>query len=753
MFSKFDDDAKKILLNMKKEMTDLKHPYVGTEHLLLSILKYGNNNLLKKLNNEGITYEIFKNELLKVVGKGTSTNEYFLYTPLLRRVMENASLISSDNGKNTIDVYDLITSLLNEGEGIAIRILLGMNLDLDKLYDLFVKDSSTIHGKLLVESFGINLNEKCKEGKIDPVVGREKEISRLIEILSRRTKNNPILLGEAGVGKTAVVEELARRLENRYLGKLSNKKIISISMSNLVAGTKYRGEFEERVEKIISELENNDDIILFIDEIHTLVGAGGAEGAIDASNILKPALARGKIKIIGATTTNEYKEFIEKDKALARRFQIIDIKEPKVNEVINILKKLRPIYEKYHMVKISDEVIEKIAVLSDKYIFDRKMPDKAIDVMDEACSRLLVSSFKNSELNNIDEKLKNIRNLKNDSILNNNFNDAFLYRKAEKLLETKKNKMELQRVRNKAREIKISDVYSIIEERAKVPISLNNNDISNNLRNRLRKKIFGQDEAIEKLVSSIRKKKYVIEENEKPNSFLFIGPTGVGKTLLAKEFGKFMYNDNVFKVDMSEFKENHSISKMIGSPPGYVGYNDNKNLFEKVKDNPYSLIILDEIEKGSKDVINLFLQILDEGKCKNSSGEEINFSNTTIIMTSNLGSKKNNIGFLDLNNNEDIKEFFGIEFINRIGSIIKFNSITKDVCNRVIKNRIKRIQKAYKAKNINISCSKELVQRIIKNTEYETFGLRRVNNVIEHEIESNLIDQMLNGVTDIVISN
>lgn len=749
MFSKYDEDAKKVLINMKKEMTLLKHPYIGTEHLLLSILKYGNEDLISKLKKEGITYDSFREELIRIVGVGTSSNEYFLYTPLLRKVLELAALNSSDSGKDTVDIYDLTLSLFEEAEGVAIRILISMDIDIDKLYDIFNDNKKITNTKLLVETFGVNLNEKCKNGDIDPVVGREKEISRLIEILSRRTKNNPILLGEAGVGKTAIVGELARRLNAGYLGKLSNKKIISVSMSSLVAGTKYRGEFEERIEKIINELENTDEIILFIDEIHTLVGAGGAEGAIDASNILKPALARGKIKIIGATTTSEYKEFIESDKALSRRFQVINIKEPDEEETISILKKLRPIYEEYHLVKISDEIINEIVKLSNRYIYDRKMPDKAIDIMDEVCSRTRAHVLKSKDIVSINEKLIEIRDLKNNSILNNNFNDAFLYKKTEMILESKKNKMELQKIKNNYKNITLNDVYKIVEEQSKIPIIKDNMSSFTNLKSKLSSKVFGQDTAINELVNSYKKKKYSSFASDKPSSFLFLGPTGVGKTLLAKEYGDYIYGKNVIRIDMSEYKEPHSVSKMIGSPPGYVGYNDNKNLFELVKDNPYSLIILDEIEKGCKEVINLFLQILDEGICKSSKGEEINFRNTTIIMTSNLGCSKNNIGFVDKYISEDINDFFGIEFVNRIGNIIKFNKIDKDVCIKLIRKKLKEIKEIYKSKGISLSFSNSLISELVDLCEYKKFGLRRVNHFIEQKVETILIDKMLEGETNI----
>ena len=744
MFSKYDEEAKKILLNMKREMTSLKHPYVGTEHLLLSMLKNGNDTFVNKLKKEGITYDILKKEIIKVVGVGSSNNEFFLYTPLLRKVLELSSLNSSDLGKDFVDIYDLFLSLLEEGEGVAIRLLLGMGIDLDRIYNSFTNSKKISNSKLLVESFGVNLNEKCNNGDIDPVIGREWEISRLIEILSRRTKNNPLLLGEAGVGKTAIVGELARRLNTGYLGSLSNKRIISVSMASLVAGTKYRGEFEERIEKMISELENHDEIILFIDEIHTLVGAGGAEGAIDASNILKPALARGKIKIIGATTTSEYKEFIEKDKALSRRFQVINIREPNNEETIDILKSLRPIYEKYHCVKLSDVILEKIVSLSDKYIYDRRMPDKAIDIMDEVCSKSKISSLKSKDIIELNDKILEIRNLKNNSILNNNFNDAFLYKKTEMILETKKNKLELNKVKKGSKKISINEVYKIVEEKSKIPI-MNDSNSLDKLKRNLNSLVLGQENAIIDLLNAYKKKKYGVFSKKKPNSFLFLGPTGVGKTMLAKEYGKYIYGSNVIKVDMSEFKENHSISKMIGSPPGYVGYEDDKNIFEMIKDNPYSLIILDEIEKGSKDVINLFLQILDEGKCKNSKGEEINFKNTTIITTSNLGCSKKNIGFTENISEEEINNFFGIEFVNRIENIIRFNYIDKNICSVLINNKLKILKKEYKLKNITFTYSSKLVEELCDMCQCEKFGARKVNDIVEQKVESVLIDKMLEG--------
>lgn len=746
MFSKYDEEAKKVLVNMQKEMVSLKHPYIGSEHLLLSLLKYGNKDIVNKFKDAGVTYDVFRNELIKVVGIGKSNNDFYLYTPLLRSILESANIDSSDKGKKQVDTSDLFLALFEEGEGVAIRILLGMDVDVDSLYDDFYVSKKTKNVKLSVETFGIDLNKKCSNGEIDPVVGRDREISRLLEILSRRTKNNPLLLGDAGVGKTAIVEELARRLETSNVpSKLIGKRIISVSMASLVAGTKYRGEFEERLEKIIRELEDNDDVILFIDEIHTLVGAGGAEGAIDASNILKPALARGKIKVIGATTTSEYKEFIESDKALSRRFQTVVVEEPSLDETINILKKLRPIYESYHKVKISDDVISEIVSLSDRYIYDRKMPDKAIDVMDEVCSRTSVSLYKSDNMNEIIDKLSEVKNLKNESIMNNNFNEAFLYKKTEMILEDKKNKIELKSANKCYRKIKKDDVFKIVEEKSKIPIYRDTVRAFDKFETFISNAVFGQDEAI-KLVCDTFKKNSFSRAKGKPISFLFVGPTGVGKTLLAKEYGKYFYGDNIIRVDMSEYRESHSVSKMIGSPPGYVGYTDNKNVFEQVKDKPYSLIILDEIEKGSREVINLFLQVLDEGEAKNSKGEVINFSNTTIIMTSNLGCAKSSIGFSDNVNYEDINKFFGLEFVNRIGNVVKFNKIDDVTSRRLVNSKLSNLRKFYKNKDIVCSFSNKLVSEIVNLCQYEKYGARKIDGIISDRVESVIIDKILEGV-------
>lgn len=759
MFSKFDEQAKKVLVNMQKEMAMLKHPYIGSEHLFLSLLKLGEKDDIKLLNKTGITYDIFKNELIKIVGTGSKENDYYLYTPLLRNIIEVAELISNDKKKKLIDSHDLLLALFEEGEGIAIRILLGMGIDVDTLYDEFDEKfipNQKNNKKLMIDSFGIDLNKKAKKGEIDPVVGREKEIKRVLEILSRRTKNNPLLIGEAGVGKTAIVEELARILtNNNTYGPLSKKRIISVSTASLVAGTKYRGEFEERINKIITELEEENDVILFVDEIHTLVGAGGAEGAIDASNILKPALARGKIKIIGATTTEEYKEYIEKDKALSRRFQTVTIKEPDTKTVLQILTKLRPIYEKYHKVKISDEILQEIVTLSNRYIHDRMMPDKAIDVLDEVCSRTFISNCKKTnKLEDIYTELNKIKDLKNDSIIKNDFTNALEFRKKELLLEDKKNKYEMNKQPNNYHNVNIKDVIEVVESRSKIPVLLDDKNMWLKVKNKINKTVLGQQEAVDTLCDIIKKYNYDYDKT-KPLSFLFVGPSGVGKTLLVKEYAKNYYKkDSLIRLDMSEYKENHSVSKLIGSPPGYVGYDDNKNVFEQIKDNPHSLILLDEIEKASPDVINLFLQILDEGIAKNSKGEEINFTNTTIIMTSNIGCEKKQLGFNNnKNKNTDINKILGISFVNRINKIIFFNQMDEETVLKIIRNKINNLRKKYKDKNINLTISKNIEQEIKDLCEYKTYGARKIDKVIYNNLENIIIDNIYNGNKDIKISS
>ena len=613
MFGNFTEEARGIIVRAKKEMYNLKHPYVGSEHLLLAILK-DNNDISKKLKKFGITYDKLKEEIINIIGIGSKETEWFLYTPLLKRIMENAIIDSKENNNGEVTIEHLFTSLLEEGEGVAIRIMIGMDIDIDKLYEEFsykFVNTTKKNKSLLLEEIGIDLTKKAKNKELDPVIGREEEIKRIEEILCRRTKNNPLLIGPAGVGKTALVEELSRMITNEEVPfNLKNKKIINLDMASLVAGTKYRGEFEDRVRKLLKEAEENDEIILFIDEIHTLVGAGGAEGAIDASNIFKPALSRGKLRLIGATTIEEYKKFIKPDRALDRRFQTVNIEVPDKEKVKNILKKIKPIYENYHNVIVSNEIIELITNLSEKYVYDRFEPDKSIDILDEVCS--LVNLKENNKLkkyNNIKKELKKIIEQKKNAIINQDFEQASILKMKENKLTNEINIMELNN-ENKRKKVTQHDVAEVIYKKTNIPVYElldKKQEIIKEIENNLRTNIIGQNEAIEQLINITKRIKLGFKDNN-CYSMLFCGPSGVGKTLTAQTFGKNLVGKNVIRLDMSEYIEPHSVSKLIGPPPGYVGYNE-ENILEEIKNKPHSVLILDEIEKAHPNIINLFFKI------------------------------------------------------------------------------------------------------------------------------------------------
>ncbi len=728
MFSKFSEEAQKVLLLAKKEMSLLKHPYVGSEHLLLSILSQTKLDVTNYLKKNNITYDLFKKEIIKIIGVGSCSNDWFLYTPLLKRVIENAILDSKEEEEEEVSVERLFISLLEEGDGVAIRVLMGMNIDIDLLYDKFsnkfIYRSSLNKGKLLIDEFGVDFTERAKNGEFDPTIGRDRELNRIIEILLRRTKNNPLLIGDAGVGKTAIIEELAKMIVDGNVPKaLLNKRVVEVMMSSLVSGTKYRGEFEERISKIISELESEKDIILFIDEIHTLVGAGGAEGAIDASNILKPSLARGKIKVIGATTSEEYKKFIESDKALDRRFQKLNINEPSFEEVVKIITKLKEVYEDFHNVIISEDLVNEIVDLSSRYISKGRQPDKSIDILDEICIRTSLKDNKYEEkLKLLRLKLNNLKDNKNRAIIEHDFKSASSYKGDEIKLEHELNKLSLkQDSLAKRKEVDLDVLYDIIYEKSNIPVKDIINKNSKDIYNNIIKVIVGQDIAIKKIINTIN---FKLKRNI-PYSFLLIGDTGVGKTLFVKEYARLFYSKSAFiRVDMSEYKESHSVSKIIGSPPGYVGYDNKKSIVERVRDNPYSIILLDEVEKGHIDVIRLFLQILDEGSIDSSSGEKIDFSNTCIFMTSNLGCKSVGMGFVNNNLNDinnKVMEFFSKEFINRIDEIILFDNLCKASIECIIKKQLSLL-----------NCyDKTIISRIVNECEYEKFGARKIKRLID----------------------
>lgn len=760
MFNNFTEEARKVLMQAKEEMKELKHPYVGSEHLLLSILK-SDNEISERLKSYDLDYDRFKSEIINIVGVGSKQSECFLYTPLLKRVLENAIYDSKENNNGNVTVSHLISALLEEGEGIAVRILIGMDIDLDELYHDFaykVPVKRSKGKKLLIDDLGVDLTEQAKQNKLDPVVGRDEEIKRVIEILCRRKKNNPILIGEAGVGKTAIVEELSRLISiGEVPNTLKNKRIISLDMATTVAGTKYRGEFEERVNKILKELEDNSDIILFIDEIHTLVGAGGAEGAIDASNIFKPALARNKMRCIGATTTKEYKQFIENDKALDRRFQKVEIKEPSDSVVKNILLKLRDTYSNYHKTIIEDNIIDFIIELSNKYIKTRYQPDKAIDILDEVCAHVsLKENNKIKKYNELNKKLSNILKEKKKCLLQKDYNKASFYKELENDLMSKINKLELFLSIEKNNIVTKEDVIKIVERKSNVPIyelkDFNNKDIKE-FEYILKNNIIGHDNIICELIKIYKTLKLGFRDDNTCYSMMFTGPSGVGKTELAKLFSKRISN-NVIKLDMSEYSEAHTISKLIGSPAGYVGYNDNKNILEQVKDNPFSIIILDEIEKAHSNIVNLLYQILDEGKLKDSKGEDIYFNNAMIIMTSNIGFNNKEIGFNTCGKiKNELKEYFGIPFINRIDNVITFNTLKSDDIRKIVKNKLSKLKNKYKNKNINIKINKNVIDEVIDLSNYEEFGARKIDKIIKNKIEDIIINEILDSNDNIIIKS
>ena len=763
MFGNFSEEAQNILVKAKLEMLELKHPYIGTEHLVLSMLNHS-EKIKEKLSSYHLDYEIFKKEIIKVLGIGEKDDSLFLYTPLLKKVINSAILDSKDNNDGLVTTEHLFSSLLEEGEGVAIRIFLSMGIDINAMYEEFAtslikKAKPKKNRKLLIEELGINLNEKVMSNLTDPVIDREKEIERILEILCRRTKNNPILIGNAGVGKTAIVEELAKRIvTNEVPDYLKNKKIISLDMATTVAGTKYRGEFEERMRKILNEIETNDDIILFIDEIHTLVGAGGAEGAIDASNILKPALARGHLRCIGATTVEEYKKFIEKDKALERRFQKVNIEEPSYEKTLEILTKLKPIYEKFHKVILQPELLDEIVKLSAKYIYDRSEPDKSIDIMDEVCSKVSIKETKiDKEITSLELEIDKLAKLKNSYIIENNIDKAYTYRKKEIVLQEKLDNLLLNSIRrNKI--VSIEDVANVIHTKTQIPVyEILKDDVKvvKNIEKQLRDNIVGQDEAIKNLIDITKRIKFGYKSENKCSSFLFVGPSGTGKTALSKIYADFLVGGkNLIRLDMSEYADATSVNKILGSAPGYLGYDDNKNILEEIKNKPYSVILLDEIEKAHPQVINLFYQILDDGLIKDSKGNMIKFNNNIIIMTSNIGYEKNNVGFNNKTESTiltELKNELSLSFVNRIDNIILFNHLTEENIRVIIKNKINNLKKKYS--NVTIKISKNVINEIIELSNYYDFGARKVDKIIKIKIENVIIDSILDNKNTIFITS
>lgn len=690
MIYKFTNKAKKVIEISNNISIELGHNYIGTEHVLYGLAKEGEGIAAKVLLNKGITPEKIVKKIEEIVGKGNEIEETLGFTPRTKRILENAFLETKKIGSNFIGTEHLLLAILKESDCLAVKIILELNVEIPKIYneiakvvneeeidnDINKKLSKSVGGTSAtptLNQYGDDITAKAEEGKYDTIIGREKEIERIMQIISRRNKNNPCLVGEPGVGKTAIVEGLAEKIiAGDVPENLKNKRIIDLDISGIVAGAKYRGDFEERIKKILDEVKKAKNIILFIDEIHTIVGAGAAEGAIDAANILKPLLARGEIQLIGATTLDEYRKYIEKDSALERRFSIINVNEPSAKNTIEILKGIIDKYEAHHNVKITNEAIESAVNLSVKYITDRFLPDKAIDLIDEAASKIRTKIFTEpDEIKELQEEITILAKEKEEAIYEQEFEKAAQLRDKEELLKKKLNeKMEnLEKIRNRdVAEITEENIAEIISRWTGVPVQKLTQDENNKLKNleeNLHKRIIGQNEAVEAVAKAIKRSRVGLKDPNRPiGSFLFLGPTGVGKTELSKALAEILFENEkaLIKLDMSEYMEAHSISKLIGSPPGYVGFDNGGQLTEKIRRQPYSLILLDEIEKAHPDVLNLLLQILEEGRLTDSQGREVNFKNTVIIMTSNLGARyiteKKSLGFnLQNSRRSDFKRY------------------------------------------------------------------------------------------------
>lgn len=744
MFVNFSEETQHVLKQAQKEMFDLNHPYVGSEHLFLSIIKEC-NNISKIFEKYKVTYQLFKNKLISMVGRGSIKSDYILYTPLLKKILEDSSLTARENNNQNVTPEILIISILEEEDGIAYSILNSMRVNIDKLYSDIKNlkvNKNTKKRKLLLEELGMDLTKMALEKKLDPVIERQMELDQVIEILLRRKKNNPILIGPAGVGKTAVVEGLAHLISNNKVpSSLQNKRIISLNIFALVAGTKYRGEFEDKMKTVIKELEENDNIILFIDEIHTMVGAGGAEGAIDASNIFKPALARGTIKIIGATTEDEYKKYIEPDAALSRRFQKIKIEEPDEESTEKILTSIKPLYESYHGVKIDNKIIKDIVHLSKKYIIGRYEPDRSIDVLDEACTKACVKQtfFEKQNSNNI-IRLKKIEEEKANAIVNNNFKRAF-HLKQEEL---KLNNM-IKKEDEVIKRVSIKDVMSVINNKSKIPVnSLNDNKYYFSIEKALKKELMGQDNIIKDIIKSLERRN--LSYKQKVYSLLINGEDGSGKTLLSETLAtNLVGKNNIINIDMSEYNESHSISKLIGATAGYIGYDNKNNLLEKVRTNPHSVLIMENIDLCCNEVLNLVQRIIENSKIEDASGKTIDFSNSYIMMTCTINNKKS-VGFnnLKVENSELPKRL-----ISKLDLIVDMQKLSKSDIQIIINKKIDLLLSKYNIKkNIDIKVKELILNKILKEE-----NLSSIDSLIHDLIENKLVDELLvnNKTSDVFV--
>ncbi|MBN8253750.1 ATP-dependent protease ATP-binding subunit ClpC [Priestia flexa] len=785
MFGRFTERAQKVLALAQEEALRLGHNNIGTEHILLGIVREGEGIAAKALSALGLSTEKIQKEVEALIGRGQELTQTIHYTPRAKKVIELSMDEARKLGHSYVGTEHILLGLIREGEGVAARVLNNLGVSLNKarqqvLHLLGSNEAASSHqgggtsnaNTPTLDSLARDLTVVAREGSLDPVIGRSKEIQRVIEVLSRRTKNNPVLIGEPGVGKTAIAEGLAQQIVNNEVPEiLRDKRVMTLDMGTVVAGTKYRGEFEDRLKKVMDEIRQAGNIILFIDELHTLIGAGGAEGAIDASNILKPSLARGELQCIGATTLDEYRKYIEKDAALERRFQPIQVDEPTLDESIQILKGLRDRYEAHHRVSISDEAIEQAVKLSDRYISDRFLPDKAIDLIDEAGSKVRLRSFTTPpNLKELEQKLESIRNEKDASVQSQEFEKAASLRDTEQRLreeleETKKAWKQEQGKENSA--VTVEDIAMVVSSWTGVPVSKLAQEESERLLNMeeiLHSRVIGQEEAVKAVAKAVRRARAGLKDPKRPiGSFIFLGPTGVGKTELARALAESMFGDEdaMIRIDMSEYMEKHSTSRLVGSPPGYVGYDEGGQLTEKVRRKPYSVVLLDEIEKAHPDVFNILLQVLEDGRLTDSKGRTVDFRNTILIMTSNVGAdtlKRNkHLGFTVEAEGQDYKDMkgkvmsemkraFRPEFLNRIDEIIVFHSLEKPHLAEIVKLMADQLTRRLKEQEIELELTKAAIDKIAEEGFDPEYGARPLRRAIQKHVEDRLSEELLRGV-------
>ena len=793
MMQRFTDDAQRVLSFAQEAALELGHDYVGTEHVLIGLIKVKNGVAAKALNELGLSAETIIEDVEEHIGRGNKKVSSVYMTPRVKHVLELAVEVANHMNHNYVGTEHILLGLLSDGGGVAVGILRNHNIRANDIVDTIRtilgssdsashsaedrKDNSSL-GELA--DFGTDLNESAKQGKIDPVIGRDKEIARVIQILSRRTKNNPVLIGEPGVGKTAIAEGLAQRIVNGNVPEiLRNKRIISLSISSMLAGAKYRGEFEERLKKAIDEVQKHDDMIIFIDEIHTLVGAGATEGAMDAANILKPALARGEFQVVGATTLDEYKKHIEKDAALERRFQPVLVGEPSEEDALEILKGLRDRYEAFHKAKITDEALDAAVSLSSRYITDRFLPDKAIDVVDEAASKVRMKVFSAApDVKALETQLADVKKEKEAAVTAQEFEKAAEMRDEEKRIEKEINDKKKAAKENSDAKLVVTDedIASVVAQWTGIPVSKIAQEESESLlhlEEELHKRVIGQDEAVVAVSKAVRRARAGLKDPKRPiGSFLFLGPTGVGKTELARALAVALFGDEtaMIRLDMSEYMEKHTVSRLVGAPPGYVGYEEGGQLTDAVRRKPYSVILLDEVEKAHADFFNILLQVLDDGRLTDSQGRTVDFRNTVIIMTSNLGAKalrkdSPELGFLAAkkadSNTEDtngvnfkeakksvmdsVKRHFRPEFLNRIDEMIVFHALTSNDLKQIVTILMDTVVKRLGDMGLSLEITPAAMDLLVKEGSDFSMGARPLKRAIQRLIEDPISDLILQG--------